>query len=299
MTRPLTVVGNPTSAGSYAAGQDQAPLALRAAGLVGALQGAGRDVIDAGDLPTQVWRPDLAQPFAQNLSEVVQNVAMLRDRLLPILSSGTDVLVVGGNCTGALACCAALRDVSNLMPAVLYFDRHLDCNTPDSTRDGALDWMGMAHAFDLPATSAALVDALGPRPLLTPDHVAFLGVDLDLATEWERRLASETLHTASSADLAASPTEVVSAALAWLPVAPLLVHVDVDVLDFTDAPLAENTDGRNTGPSLDALRVALEVAQQQGNPRIMSVGEINPSRSAGDPDALPRFVSALAAALAS
>jgi arginase len=291
------VIGNPSSAGSYAAGQDQAPRALRAAGLVDALQGAGRHVIDAGDLPTQVWRPDTAEPFAQNLSDVVENLTTLRDRLFPILSSGTDVLVVGGNCTGALACCAALREVSELMPALLYFDRHLDCNTPDSTRDGALDWMGMAHAFDLPAASNALVEVLGPRPLLTPDHVAFLGVDLDLATDWERRLVNESLYTASSADIAGSPTEVVRAALAWLPVAPLMVHVDVDVLNFTDAPLSENTDGRNTGPSLDALQVALEVAQRQGNPRILSVAEINPTRSAGAPEALPRFVSALAAVL--
>jgi arginase len=129
--------------------------------------------------------------------------------------------------------------------------------------------------------------------------VAFLGVDLDLATDWEREHVVELeLYTVTSAELADSPAEVVRAAMAWLPASPLVVHVDVDVLDFTDAPLAENTDGRNTGPSLDALQVALEVAQRQGNPRILSVAEINPTRSAGDPEALPRFVSTLAAVLA-
>jgi arginase len=296
--RPLTVVGNPSSAGSYAAGQEQAPQALRDAGVLDALRRAGREVVDAGDLPIQVWRPDRERPFVQNLPEVVDNLTTLRTRLVSLLSTDTDVLVLGGNCTGALACCAALRDVSSVMPTILYFDRHLDCNTPDSTSDGALDWMGIAHAFDLPGTSDALVEALGPRPLLTPDHVAFLGIDLDLATEWERRLAGESLHIASSAELAGSPADVVRAALAWLSTAPLIVHVDVDVLDFTDAPLSENTDGRNTGPSLDALRVALEAAQRQANPRILSVGELNPTRSTGDPDALPRFVSALAAVLA-
>ncbi|MDT5093514.1 MAG: arginase [Mycobacterium sp.] len=157
----------------------------------------------------------------------------------------------------------------------------------------------MAHAFDLPTAAGSLVQCLGPRPLLTPDHVAFLGVDLDLATDWEREHVVELeLYTVTSAELADSPAEVVRAAMAWLPASPLVVHVDVDVLDFTDAPLAENTDGRNTGPSLDALQVALEVAQRQGNPRILSVAEINPTRSAGDPEALPRFVSTLAAVLA-
>ena len=45
----LSLLGVPTSAGSYAAGQDQAPRALRAAGLVPALTAAGLVVEDAGD----------------------------------------------------------------------------------------------------------------------------------------------------------------------------------------------------------------------------------------------------------
>jgi arginase len=50
----------------YAAGQDQAPAALREAGLIDALTGTGPEVRDAGDLPEQVWRPDRERPFAQN-----------------------------------------------------------------------------------------------------------------------------------------------------------------------------------------------------------------------------------------
>jgi len=74
--------------------------------------------------------------------------------------------------------------------------------------------------------------------------------------------------------------------------------VDVDVLDFIDAPLAENTDSRNVGPSLRDLRVALEEVKRRGGARVMSIGELNPTRSAGAPDAIPNFVAALAAALA-
>jgi arginase len=293
------VLGNPSSAGSYAAGQEQAPQALRAAGLVEALSSAGREVLDAGDLPLQVWHPDREHPFVQNLPEVVDNLVTLRQRLAAILERDTDVLVLGGNCTGALSCCAALRDVAGHDPALLYFDRHLDCNTPDTTTDGALDWMGLAHAFDLPSAVDSLCDAMGPRPLLTADRVAILGADLALATEWERLQISErALYVVTSAELAQSPDGVVKQALAYLPQAPLVVHVDVDVLDFTDAPLSENTDGRNAGPSLDALQAALVVAQRERNPRILSVGEINPTRSAGDPEAVPRFISTLAAVLA-
>lgn len=38
--------------------------------------------------------------------------------------------------------------------------------------------------------------------------------------------------------------------------------MDVDVLDFIDAPLAENTNCRNTGPTLDLAEQALQLAVQ-------------------------------------
>lgn len=296
---PLTVIGNPSSAASYAAGQDRAPRALRDAGLIPALIAAGRKVVDTGDLPQQIWRPDRVNPRAQNVSAVVENLSLLRMRLTPVLRDGGDVLVLGGNCTGALACVAAMRDATERPPALLYIDRHLDCNTPESTTDGALDWMGMAHGFDLPGTVDAVCRALGHRPLLDPDGVTFLGVDLALATEWERRQVQErSLFVVSSEELSRRPGEATADALARLPAGPLIVHVDVDVLDFVDAPLAENTDGRNSGPTLDDLRITLDQVKRCGGARVLSIGELNPTRSAGDPDAIPRFVATLAAALA-
>jgi arginase len=194
---------------------------------------------------------------------------------------------------------AAVRDHIDPAPALLYIDRHLDCNTPDSTADGALDWMGMAHGFDLPGTVDAVCEALGHRPLLEPNRVAFLGVDLEVTTEWERRQVQErSLFVVTAEQLSRRPAEAASDALDRLPAAPLIVHVDVDVLDFIDAPLAENTDSRNVGPSLRDLRVALEEVKRRGGARVMSIGELNPTRSAGAPDAIPNFVAALAAALA-
>jgi arginase len=57
--------------------------------------------------------------------------------------------------------------------------------------------------------------------------------------------------------------------------------------------LAESTDGRNSGPTLDQLRAALRVAVGQHRARILSIGELNPTRSAGSPGTLPRFVGLL------
>jgi arginase len=88
------------------------------------------------------------------------------------------------------------------------------------------------------------------------------------------------------------------AALSRLPPGPLAVHVDVDVLDFTDAPLAESTDGRNMGPTLDQTTKALILAARDQRMRTLSIGELNPTRCAGDPAALARFVTSITRILA-
>ena len=140
----LEIIGVPTSAGSYAPGQEKAPQALRNAGLIGALGHAGIQVVDRGDLPIQRWRPDRANPYAQNLTAVIDYVVQTQERVRTAVASGHIPLVLGGNCTleiGAIA--GHLPTVDRI--GLIYLDLHVDLNTPSSTREGALDWMGMAH----------------------------------------------------------------------------------------------------------------------------------------------------------
>jgi arginase len=288
----LSVVGVPSSAGSYAAGQEQAPAALRSAGLIDALRETGLEVRDEGDLPLQIWRPDRLNPRAQNIDQVIESIRGLIECLTPLVARGDRLLVLGGNCTVVLGVIAALRRGSPDPVGLLYLDRNYDMNTPESTTDGALDWMGMAHALSLPGSLDVLLDVLGPRPLVEPSQAAWLGVDDRFATEWElsevRRLG---LHVISSAALARDPVSSALDSLHHLPAGPLAVHLDVDVLDFTDAPLAENTDGRNTGPTLHQIARALGVAVQDPRFLSLSIGELNPTRSAGEPQAIVRFIA--------
>jgi arginase len=294
----VSVVDVPSSAGSYAAGQDQAPAALRAAGLIDALRAAGLEVHDDGDLPVQIWKPDRAHRYAQNVEQVKACLQDLTDRLSPLFSAGDTVLVLGGNCTIALSVMAALQRLDNVVPGLLYVDRHFDLNTPETITDGALDWMGLGHVFSLPGCVDELADAFERRPLLQPGQVALLGVDAAQGTEWEREQADRLgLHVGSSAAVSRDPIGAAASALKVLPPGPLAVHVDVDVLDFTDAPLAENTDGRNSGPSLEQLREVLGLAARDSRFRALSIGELNPTRAAGEPEAILRFVSVLATTL--
>ncbi len=294
----VSLIGVPNSLGSYAAGQDLAPSALRTSGLVEILTKAGLEVRDHGDLPTEIWHPDRENPRAQNVAEVVAGLRTLVERIDAILTSDDILLVLGGNCLIVLAIMAGLRQLESGTPGLLYVDRHYDLNTPESTTDGALDWMGLAHALALPGTNDALVDVCGRRPLLRPFQVGWLGVEQEMATQWERDQAARLdLKCRSSADLGSDPEGAARSLLQQLPHGPLAIHLDVDVLDFTDAPLSENTDGRNRGPTLHDVAKALSVAAEDARFRVLSVGELNPTRSVGDPGALQRFCSALAEVL--
>jgi len=293
------VLGVPSSAASYAAGQDLAPAALRSAGLLEELIGSGLEVHDDGDLPHQAWSPDRAHPLAQNAGQATISLQQLADRLHPLLARGDIALVLGGNCTIALGVVAALARLGAGAPGLLYVDRHYDINTPQSTTDGALDWMGLAHALALPGCVDALTGAFGRRPLLETGQVAWLGVETQAATPWEREQAGRLgLHVTTSQALAADPAAAALAALSQLPPGPLALHLDVDVVDFTDAPLAESTQGRNTGPTLDQAAQALMEAAQDQRMQALSIGELNPTRCAGDPDMLPRFARSIARILA-
>jgi arginase len=294
--RPLTVVGAPTSAGSYAAGQECAPRVLREHGIIDRLRSGGREVVDAGDGPLQVWSPDREHPFAQNFDRAAEAVREVSNMVGPAIDAGSDVLVLGGNCTVALGVMRALvaRDPSS---ALVYVDRHYDLNTPASTRDGALDWMGMACALGL------LADAPNfgfPRtPLLSPEQLLYVGIDSDAATNWEREQVERLELTWRTNDaLAGTPDSEVAATLDWVSGRDFAVHLDLDVLDFIDLPLAENTDGRNAGPSLAAISSLLSAACAANGFRALSIGELNPTRATGTPDAIPRFIGALGVALA-
>ena len=72
------MVGVPSSAASYAAGQDLAPAALRSADLLEQLVASGLEVHDDGDLPHQAWSPDREHPLAQNAGQATTSVQQLQ-----------------------------------------------------------------------------------------------------------------------------------------------------------------------------------------------------------------------------
>jgi arginase len=281
----LAVIGAPSSAGAFAPGQEDAPAALRSAGLLEALREGGHDVADRGDTPWFRWHVDHDEPRAMNAASVVDGVQAVAERVTEAITAGERPLVLGGDCTVGVGTVAGAV-AAGAEPRLVYFDMHPDLNTPSSVPDGAFDWTGVAHMLDIEGADDRLAGAGPRRPLLTDDDVVFLGADPEQCTPHERAV------------IEARGLQLVDVAAVQEAIAgdrPFLVHFDVDVIDFSDVPLSENT-GRGIGIAFDAAFEALDVLLAHEALLGLTVTELNPHHGAEDGSDLTRFAQRLASA---
>ena len=299
MTRPLGVIGVPTSAGAFAPGQEQAPAALRRVGLLTSLERAGVDVRDHGDREVWRWRPDREHRRAQNADTVVEIVRETADRVGRSIGAGQRTLVLGGDCTVGIGTVAGHVSAAERV-GLVYFDTHADLNVPESVREGTLDWMGMAHMLGVEGAVPELV-AAGPRaPLLQPEDVLLFGWGREQATAFEREVIDRLGISVVPVDaVAADPEGAAAAACALMEerCGRVLVHFDVDVIDFTDVPLSENT-GRNEGLAYEHALRALDRLLAPACVAGLTVTELNPDHTEAGTDSLERFAERLARSLA-
>ena len=284
----LGLIGAPTSAGAYSPGQEDAPAALRDAGLIAALVDAGHQVADLGDIPRLRWRPDHDSPQAMNAAAVLAGALAVAEMVAGALERGLVPLVVGGDCTVELG---TVRGCSG-DGALIYVDPHPDMNTPVNVPDGALDWMGVAHMLSVDGAVPGVVDVAS----LEPSDVLLFGQSPERSTDAERALIANLGITAIQQDeVARDPAAAAHRALAWAGKRPRLIHLDTDSIDFADLPLAENTD-RSVGLSFAAVGSALDVLL--GAPfAALTITEVNPHHGEPGGATLRAFIERLATAL--
>jgi arginase len=299
VARPLAVIGVPSGAGACGVGQEQTPAAIRRAGLIELLDGVGFEVSDFGDSPVVPWRPDRARPRTQNLEDVVEMVRRTSTRVANALDErDPTVLALGGDCTVGIGTIAGARSRLGDL-AVAYFDLHSDLNTPTSARDGALDWMALAHMLAIEGSEPTLVAATGQVPLLEADQVVLFAHSQSDATRFERgEIERLGLARVALEDVRGNPEGAARQALELLAARSdrCVIHLDVDVVDFTDAPLSEHP-SRNTGLKLDDMLSALKILASAPGLVAITLAELNPHNAAADDGLLEHFTASFADAI--
>jgi arginase len=293
-TRDLHLLGAPSSAGAYAAGQEKAPAAFRRHGLIAALSKAGLQVHDRDDVEGFRWRPDLANPKAMNIDVVRRVAETVADQVADSLAVDGAVLVLGGDCTVELGTVAgALRDSESV--GLVYIDFDADLNPPEES-DGALDWTGVAHMLDIPGGASQLAD-LGPRrPLLLPQDVLLFAVENVTEGEAET-IRKRGIRKISLQDVKADPCQAAQQALNWAArYERLLIHFDVDVLTYVECPIAENV-RRCEGLSLEEIGVVLGILLNAPNWRALTITEVNPDHAPDEAEIFGRLTEMLAVSL--
>ncbi len=294
MTREMTVIGVPCSAGAHHGGLERGPAALRAAGLLDRLRQVGWEVSDAGDLAPQVFTADTAHPRARNRDAVVQACRDVASATARAIAAGQIPVLLGGDrsiTAGAVAGCLAQRPDTGL----LYLDGDADLRTPQTTIAGNFDGMVIAA---LPGEGDPGYTGLaGTVPMLAPQRLAILGYDDSDIDPRERHLLDPPVSHADSQQVATDPIGAAAAARHQVEASAsaIVVHFDVDAVDSADLPLA-NYPHHGKGLAFDTAMTVL--SQLCASPAFtgLVLTEVNPTH---DPDGevLGRYIDGAAAAL--
>jgi arginase len=273
----IALLGAPTSAAALFPGHEQAPRALRDAGLVDRLRSIGYEVFDHGDDPVRLSQPDNESPRARNISAVLKSLEALKPRVEAAVKSGGLPLILGGDCSIALAVVAGLRRYYR-GPSMIYIDRDGDLNTPATTPSGCVDGMVVSHLIGRGA--AELVRFWAEPPLVREPDVVLFGVERLDPPEEEFLLHSPLRRYLAVDILRKGPAAAAKEAIERVHGSrnEFVLHFDVDVIaDFA----ATNYSGTR-GLSLTQVREAVEVFITQKNLVAVVVTAYNPQK---DPDA--------------
>jgi arginase len=197
--------------------------------------------VDLGDLTEVSFSTDTQNPRQQNLPLVLSVLEEVASAVDLAVAKRARPLVVGGDCTITIGVLAALTKRFTDM-GLMYLDGDVDLNTPETTTSGIFDGMVIAHIL---GEGVDVLSHFGPRhPLLEEPNVTLFGYSaqaggidpVEVKLLQDTRMAKYPLEAIADGVPAAAARalrELESRA------EHILVHFDVDVVDFDDFPAVD------------------------------------------------------------
>src|SRR5271165_1481253 len=195
------------------------PLALLEAGLPG--------IVSAQGLEQTCEILECRDEHMAEIRSTFTLASQISERVSAVQALGGVSVVLTGNCNGALGTIAGL---GTSCTAVLWFDAHGEFETPETTRSGFLDGMGLAIGTGACWHNLSrLIVRFTPIP---PQHITLAGVR-DLGAEEKQNLSQSGIHVirADSIRQQAHLAAVKAAAEVAGNCTSLYIHFDLDALD--------------------------------------------------------------------
>ena len=258
--RTFHVFGVPLRSGSLLPGNENDAQAYRDVHLLARLQAAGCKAVDDGDVAIPSYLPHHSIPPIRSWPGPRIVWDCVSERITPVLQrSGQVPLLIGCDCSVVVGTTQALLHASSQEIRVLYIDGDFDDSPPDGRRSQSA------------ASSAVwLLTNNSPfwaGPALRPSQVSVIG--------WTNasRSGQAEINSISLADIRRSkPREVAQQVLQSVPAsASLLVHVDIDVLQSREMPVAYFPHAE--GMTLSELGELLGVLLKDPRIRIIEISE--------------------------
>jgi arginase len=274
----MALIGAPSSAGARMAGQEQAPRALRAAGLVQSLQSNGFEVQDLGDIPHVTFTPDTKNPKQQNLPLVLNTLNEVRDKVDSAVSDRKWPLIIGGDCTITIGVLAALNKHYPSL-GMIYLDGDVDLNTPETTLSGIFDGMVLGHIV---GKGNKELSHFGARlPILDGRNITLFGYSaeaggIDPIEKEQLKVTSMDKYPLEKVRDGAKKSATHALKALESKVEHILVHFDIDVIDHDDFPAADVP--HKPGLKLKDVREALSVFLKSPKTIGLVVTEFNASQ---------------------
>jgi arginase len=168
------------------------------------------------------------------------------DQIAAAVRSGGPATVVSGDCLVSLATVTGVQRAGH-DPALIWFDAHGDVHTLETSTSGYLGGLSLRLVL---GAHADLLAPLGLRPIAEDRTVLVDARDLDPAEV--EFLAGSAVRRSTVAGLDADA----------LPDGPLIVHVDLDVIDPAELP--ELLFPAPGGPSATAVLAAIARVRATG-----------------------------------
>ncbi len=248
------------------------------------------DELRAADHEVCVEAVESTRAFASEISVSFELMRAVALRVADAARVGEFPIVSSGNCGIAVGTIAGLGAART---GVLWLDAHGELNTPETTRSGFLDGMGLAIATGR-AWSALAGDIPGFAPL--PDEqLVMAGMrDLDRA-EWDLLSRSKIAVVAADALRAGGARDALRSALDALRtrVGRLYLHIDADVFDERAVP--SNEYGSEQGLSREQVTEIVELARERFTVAAVGIGSYDPAVDAEEktPPVIAELVASL------